>query len=87
MRALDLEKRQALITLLSLPDSPDLERRGHHLTIEGRPDRHLIVPELAANFIQWHRSHADEWSSEAEATAYTLSWRGAVAMIREPGIA
>jgi hypothetical protein len=86
MRVADLERRQALITLLSIPDTPDL-RRGHHLTMEGRPDRHLIVAELAANFIQWHRSHADEWSSEAEATAYTMSWNGAVAVVREPGIA
>ncbi len=86
MRIADLERRQALITLLSIPDTPDL-RRAHHLTKEGRPDRHLLVPELAANFIQWHRSHADEWTSETEATAYSLSWNGSAAMMREPGIA
>lgn len=54
-----LEKRQALIDLLALPDSPDL-RRGHHVTIEGRSDRHRIVPHLAAMFIQQHMVEMEE---------------------------
>jgi hypothetical protein len=47
----DLERRQALIDLLSMPDSPDLHR-GHRLTFEGREDRHHLAPGLAAVFVQ-----------------------------------
>ncbi len=54
-----LDKRQALIDLMALPDSPDL-RRGHHVTIEGRSDRHRIVPHLAAMFIQQHMIEMEE---------------------------
>lgn len=53
------ERRQALIELLSLPDSPDL-RRGHRLTIEGRADRHQILPRLAAAFVQQYLMDRDE---------------------------
>ncbi len=55
----ELDKRQALIDLLAMPDSPDL-RRGHHVTIEGRSDRHRIVPHLAAMFIQQHMVEMEE---------------------------
>jgi hypothetical protein len=55
----EIERRQALIALLSLPDSPDL-RRGHRLTFEGRADRHQILPHLAATFIQQHLVDLDE---------------------------
>jgi len=58
----DIEKRQALIALLSLPDSPDL-RRGHHRTLEGRADRHQILPHLAATFIQHHMVELEERGS------------------------
>ncbi len=49
----ELKRREALVQLLALPDSPDI-RRGHHLTVEGRPNRHDLIPELAAVFIQRH---------------------------------
>lgn len=65
----DTEKRQALIDLLSLPDTPDLHR-GHHLTVEGRADRFSIVHHLAASFVQWHQLQRDEraarWESSVE---------------------
>jgi hypothetical protein len=54
-----LRRRQALVELLSRPDSPDL-RRGHHLTVEGRPDRHGVVAELASIFIQRHKVELEE---------------------------
>ena len=54
-----LRRRQALVELLSLPDSPDL-RRGHHLTVEGRPNRHEVVAELASIFIQRHKVDQEE---------------------------
>jgi hypothetical protein len=47
----DIERRQAIVELLSMPDSPDLHR-SHRLTVEGRPDRHQLVPQLAAAFVQ-----------------------------------
>jgi len=47
----DIERRQALCELLSLPDSPDLHR-GHRRMLEGRPDRHQLVPQLTSAFIQ-----------------------------------
>ena len=53
------EKRQALIDLLSLPDTPDL-RRGHHRTIEGRADRFRLARDLAATFVQWHMIQREE---------------------------
>jgi hypothetical protein len=48
---LDLERRQAIIDLLSLPDTPDLHR-SHRLTFEGKQDRHQMLPHLAAVFVQ-----------------------------------
>jgi hypothetical protein len=59
MAGFTLEKRQALIDLLSLPDTPDL-RRGHRRTVEGRADRHLMLNQLAASFIQWHMLQMEE---------------------------
>lgn len=47
----DTDRRQALVDLLSLPDSPDLHR-GHRLTVEGRSDRYQLLPYLAASFVQ-----------------------------------
>jgi hypothetical protein len=48
---LDMERRQAIVDLLSLPDTPDLHR-SHRLTVEGRPDRYQLLPHLAAVFVQ-----------------------------------
>jgi hypothetical protein len=41
----------ALCELLTTPDPPDLHR-GHVPRLEGKPDRHQIVPRLAAAFVQ-----------------------------------
>ena len=47
----DIERRQAICELLSLPDTPDLHR-GHRRTLEGAPTRFQLVPQLTATFIQ-----------------------------------
>ena len=47
----DMERRQAIIELLAIPDAPDLHR-GHRLTIEGRSDRYNLVRHLAAAFVK-----------------------------------
>jgi len=47
----ELERRQAIIDLLSIPNSPDLHR-GNRLKLEGRADRYHLVPNLAAAFVQ-----------------------------------
>ena len=47
----DIERRQALLELLSRPDSPDL-RRGYRRTLAGCPERYALVPQLTAAFIQ-----------------------------------
>ena len=47
----ELERRQAIVDLLSIPDAPHL-RRSHRLTLPGKPDRHRLVPVLAAAFVQ-----------------------------------
>lgn len=44
-----LTRRVALYELLSMPDPPDLHR-GHSVRIEGKPDRHNLLPLLAAAF-------------------------------------
>jgi hypothetical protein len=47
----DIERRQAVYELLTLPDAPEL-RRGHRRVLKGTPERHLLVAKLAAAFIQ-----------------------------------
>jgi hypothetical protein len=47
----DMERRQALYELLARPDPPEL-RRGFTLRLEGKPDRHRLLPHLAATFVQ-----------------------------------
>jgi hypothetical protein len=47
----NIERRLAIVDLLSRPDSPDLHR-GHRLILEGKADRYRIVPQLASVFIQ-----------------------------------
>jgi hypothetical protein len=47
----NIERQQAIIDLLSLPDTPDLHR-SHRLTVEGRQDRYQMLPHLAAVFVQ-----------------------------------
>jgi hypothetical protein len=47
----DIERRQAIVDLLSIPDGPYL-RRSHRLTLAGKPERFELVPRLAAIFVQ-----------------------------------
>ena len=48
----DAQRRLAIAELLSRPDPPDLQRRSHHLRIEGKPDRYALVATLVAAFVQ-----------------------------------
>jgi hypothetical protein len=50
------------LELLEQPDPPELAgRRGHHLTVDGRPDRHeaLVIPNAIA-YLQWARLERDD---------------------------
>jgi hypothetical protein len=47
----DIERRQAIYELLAQPDPPDLHR-GFTKRLEGKPDRHRLLPHLAATFVQ-----------------------------------
>jgi hypothetical protein len=47
----DIARRLALYELLTTPDPPDMHR-GHVPRLEGKPDRHQLVPRLAAAFVQ-----------------------------------
>jgi hypothetical protein len=47
----DIERRQAIVDLLSIPDPAPL-RRGHRFVLPGKPDRHQQLPLLAAAFVQ-----------------------------------
>jgi hypothetical protein len=48
----DQDRRQALVDLLSLPDSPDLPMRTNKITAQGRSDRFKLLPYLASSFVQ-----------------------------------
>jgi hypothetical protein len=63
------EKRQALIDLMAMPDAPGI-RRGHHMTVAGREDRHRMVHHLAASFVQWRRVQTEERAADWESMAY-----------------
>lgn len=80
----EIEKRHALIALLSLPDSPDL-RRGHRLTLEGRADRHRILPRLAATFVQQHLVDLDERRSWESSSQPAQGEDGGAAAINDDG--
>jgi hypothetical protein len=47
----DLARRHALYELLTMPDPPDIHR-GHILRFAGKPERHRLLPYLAAAFVQ-----------------------------------
>jgi hypothetical protein len=47
----DIARRQALYELLTTPDPPDLHR-GFVLRLEGKPDRHQLLEQLAAAFVR-----------------------------------
>ena len=68
----DLQRRQALLQLLSLPDAPEL-RRGHCLTVEGRADRHQLVHKLANSFIQHYLMELEERSGASSTATFRLS--------------
>lgn len=65
-------RQQALIDLLSIHDADDV-RRTHHPTLEGKPDRHTIIPRLASTFIQRHLLEAD-MRAELEDSASDVPW-------------
>ena len=48
----DMERRLAITELLAQPDPPELRRRGHRRTIDGKPERYQLVPAISAAFIQ-----------------------------------
>jgi hypothetical protein len=45
----DITRRVALYQLLAMPDPPELHR-GNTRVMDGKPDRHEILPVLAAAF-------------------------------------
>lgn len=45
----NISRRVALYELLSMPDPPELHR-GSVLRLPGKPDRHELLPALAAAF-------------------------------------
>ena len=47
----DIARRQALYELLITPDPPDLHR-GFVLRLEGKPDRHRLLQQLADAFVR-----------------------------------
>lgn len=61
LRTLSPDDIVALDDFLKQPDPPDLPRRGHRVTCEGRPDRleALLVP-MIVKATQW-RYVAYEW--------------------------
>ena len=61
--ATDIARRQALCELLTTPDPPDLHR-GFVLRLEGKPDRHRLLEQLAAAFV---RAKLLEISARSEA--------------------
>ena len=64
-------RQQALIDLLSIGDSDDI-RRKHHLRLEGKPDRHAIVPQLASTFIQRHLLEGDVRAAELQESRFDV---------------
>jgi len=49
---IDIERRLAIVELLAQPDPPDLRRRGHHLLLDGKPNRYEMIPVLSSLFVQ-----------------------------------
>jgi hypothetical protein len=47
----DIMRRLALEQLLAMPDPPDMHR-GNVARLEGKPERHEILPLLAAAFVR-----------------------------------
>lgn len=45
----NIARRSALYQLLEMPDPPEMHR-GHLPLLEGKPDRHELLPALAAAF-------------------------------------
>lgn len=59
-----MTRAEAICALLEQPDPSDI-RRGHVLTIDGKPDRKRIVSQLALAFTQWHQLQNDQRAIEA----------------------
>lgn len=57
---LTLDDVVELDDFLKRPDPPDLPRRGHRVTCEGRPDRYIGIVALMVRAAQW-RHVAQEW--------------------------
>jgi hypothetical protein len=49
---LDLERRIAIAALLEQPDPPELQRRGHRVRFDGKPDRYWWVRNLSDVYVQ-----------------------------------
>ena len=47
----DIQRREAVCELLSMPDPFDALRR-HRLVLEGRPDRYDQIPQITAVYVQ-----------------------------------
>lgn len=47
----DIARRLAFHQLLAKPDPPELHR-GNVARLEGKPDRHELLPSLAAAFVR-----------------------------------
>jgi hypothetical protein len=47
----DIARRLAFHELLAKPDPPELHR-GNVVRLEGKPDRHALLPTLAAAFVR-----------------------------------
>jgi len=73
----DIERRQALCELLTLPDPPHI-RRGFIMRFEGKPDRHQLLQHVTAMFVQ------SKLLAQHERTAvYEDDWRQAGARERD----
>ena len=49
----DVERRMALVELLSRADPPDI-RRGHRRVLEGHPERHKQIAQIVSAYVQRH---------------------------------
>ena len=63
--ATDIARRQALCELLMTPDPPDLHR-GFVMRLEGKPDRHQLLQQLAAAYVRVRLLEMQTRTSTAE---------------------
>ena len=55
MTSIDRDRLEAFDALLSLPDPSDLQGRGHRLTCEGDPNRHVVIERNIRAFLAHRR--------------------------------